>query len=161
MRTILCLACVLACCSVEAQETRLDAPESDAPTSAARRDPTAPSAEILERLNLATPMVDAFAGEPAAPAPADEVAQVAPAFPEIILKGLVLSDSDHGTALLEAAGRRVTVRLSREPADAAVLPAANASRLSGFSIQGIEFYVLDFSDRSLLLQAADRTILVQ
>lgn len=139
----LCLAGVLVCSSSQAQEA---APQSPA----ARRDPTAPSAEILRRLAAAAPGVDGMLNSPSDPAMADEIVEVVPAFPEPILKGIVMSDPDHGTALLEAGGRRVVVPLSR-----------GASRLSGFCVQGIEFQVLDFSDRSLLLQAPDRPLLVQ
>lgn len=162
MRVFLRLACVISCCLsagsfARAQETESGSPQASAP----RRDPTAPSAEILKRLTAASPAMDAMVHDANAPVPADTEVETARAFPELILKGLVMADRDHGTALLEAGGRRVTVRLSREAVDSGTLPAPSAARLSGFSVQGIEFRVLDFSDRSLLLQTSDRTVLVQ
>lgn len=162
MRLFLLLAFAIACCVsagsiAQAQETASGSPQSSTP----RRDPTAPSAEILKRLAATAAVTDAIALDASEPVPADATVEAAPAFPELFLKGLVLSDRDHGTALLEAGSRRVTVRLSRDALDNGTLPAPSAARLSGFSVQGIEFRVLDFNDRSLLLQGADRTVLVQ
>jgi hypothetical protein len=126
-----------------------DTPATDGPAADQRRDPTTPSAEILSRLRADMPT------EARISVPADvnvEVeAPVAPVYPQIVLKGLVFSDPDHGSAMLESAGCRVTVRLDREDSN---------SRLAGFTLQGIEFQVLDFTDRTLLLQAPDRTLLV-
>ena len=63
-----------------------------------RRDPTLPSQAIQQRMATATP---ASSETPSSP---------------MKVKAIVLSDHDHGTALLETASGTVKLRLRREPA---------------------------------------------
>lgn len=119
------------------------------------RDPTVASQKILGRLE-------------SEPAPltisslAPTTTDVRPAaLPKIYVKAIVLSDPNHGVAMLQCADRKLTVRLSRDllvPASHAI---PNSARLSGFAVEGQTFYVADFSDRSLLLRTGDGTMLIQ
>lgn len=119
------------------------------------QDPTVPSAQILERLYRDQPA-------PIAALPSTSpVVQERLSPPVLKLKAMVMTDSDHGTALIEVEGRRVRLRLSR-PTDQLAAPEPSASRvLDGVVIQGLTYHVQDFSARSVLLTNHSQTLLIQ
>ncbi len=119
------------------------------------QDPTVPSAQILERLYRDQPA-------PIAALPsASPVVQERLSPPVLKLKAMVMTDSDHGTALIEVEGRRVRLRLAR-PTDQLAAPEPSASRvLDGVVIQGLTYHVQDFSARSVLLTNHSQTLLIQ
>ena len=117
------------------------------------RDPTVPSQKILERLRSGTDL-------PTYSTAAVGVSQDEPKLPDIIVKAIVLADRDHGVAMLECGGRKLTVRLSRDLLTAKPNGSAGGS-LNGFAFQGQTFTIADFSDRSLLLSTGGRTLLIQ
>lgn len=88
-----------------------------------RRDPTQPSAAIQQRL----------ATIPLAPANAE-----APAKPFKLI-AIVLSDRDHGTALLQTASGPVRLTLQREP-------------LAEIVIENVRYVLKDFNASSVQLQ---------
>ncbi len=119
------------------------------------QDPTVPSAQILERLYRDQP------------APIEALPSTSPVVqerlspPVLKLKAMVMTDSDHGTALIEVEGRRVRLRLAR-PTDQLAAPEPSASRvLDGVVIQGLTYHVQDFSARSVLLTNHGQTLLIQ
>ena len=118
------------------------------------RDPTVPSQKILERLRPETPSPAFSAATPVAAA--DE----RPTLPDIVVKAIVMADRDHGVAMLECGGRKLTVRLSREQLRSRQ-NGSNPGSLNGFTVQGQRLVVEDFSDTSLLLSTGDRTLLIQ
>ena len=103
------------------------------------QDPTVPSAQILERLG----------GEQAS-AVALPATQERQAPPVLKLKAIVMTDSDHGAALIEVEGRRIRLRLSRPEAglDTAV-------------IQGSTYRVQNFSARSVTLESNGQLLIGQ
>jgi hypothetical protein len=134
MRSLLCWLMVLCGSSVCAQ------------------DPTVPSAQILERLH-------SDPREPPAPISLPRPAmQAEPALPPVIkLRAMVLSDSDHGTALLDIDGRHVRLKLSRPVAG----HSAETAGLDGVTIQGALYRVESFSARAIMLVSRGQTLLVQ
>jgi hypothetical protein len=178
-------------------------------------DPTLPSPRILEVLNRAAaeaaslnPLPQQPLSGVAAALPLQPAAPTAPALPEIRLKAIVLADADHGTALLEVGGRRITLPLKRsafppvprpltplplhaenhtadshttdshtaashtaglgnseppagEQPSAEDLPQEAVPRVPAFSVNGILFYLEDFSAQALWLRALDQPLLVR
>ncbi len=101
------------------------------------QDPTVPSKEILQRMTRATVEPKAVVSEA----------------PVVKLKAMVLSDANRGTGIIEANGRRYTVKLER--ADQSVQVG------SGIEIAGRRYLVEDFSARSILLNCDGIQLLVQ
>ena len=138
MRYLICLFALLICDVTFAQ------------------DPTVPSAQILERLKLekTAPVAALLSTEPAVREPL--------ALPVLKLKAVVMTDRDHGTALIEVDGRRVRLRLSREATKQLSTPESSAEiGLDGVVIQGSTYHVQTFSARSILLTNDSQTLLVQ
>lgn len=106
------------------------------------QDPTVPSAQILERLGREQPT--SLVALPSTPI------QERKEPPLLKLKAIVMTDSDHGTALIEVDGRRVRLRLSRTEAGVDCLV-----------VQGSPYRVQDFSARSVVLESQGQTLLVQ
>jgi hypothetical protein len=157
MKRIFLLAAIAACLSPElsaraGQDATPAGPTSAPQADGAPRDPTLPSVKILERLqaDLAAPAIqpDAEAQSPSPPA-------------EIDVKAIVLTDRDHGVAMLQCGEQKLMVRLSRRSPAATSLPANGSVRLDGFTIQGELFRVVDFSETSLILKSDRRTLVVQ
>ncbi len=104
------------------------------------QDPTVPSAQILAKLggeSVTSSVLPASAQERQSP-------------PVLKLRALVMTDGDHGTALIEVEGRRIRLQLSR--------PEASSDRVT---IQGSTYRVQEFSARSVLLESRGQTLLVQ
>ena len=118
------------------------------------RDPTVPSQKILERLRSEADLPTFSTA--AAGVSQDEP----PKLPDIIVKAIVLADRDHGVAMLECGGRKLTVRLSRDLLTTTP-NGSTAGSLNGFAFHGQAFTVADFSARSLLLSTGGRTLLIQ
>ena len=138
MRLFLFICCV--CCLLANLSTAQEPDE--------HRDPTVPSPEILQRLHQ--PSAEPLVEESAAAVPQTDIAPL----PKILVKAIVLTDAHHGVAMLECAGQKLIVRLSRD------LPQTD-EMLQGFNAEGFTFHVADFSDRTLLLKTGNRTLLVQ
>ena len=120
------------------------------------QDPTVPSDQILERLYRDQP------GPVAALPTTSPVAQDRLPPPVLKLKAMVMTDSDHGTALIEVEGRRVRLRLARPATDQLAAPEPSApSVLDGVVIQGLTYHVQGFSARSVLLTNHSQTLLIQ
>jgi hypothetical protein len=134
MRILICFLAVILCDCVFAQ------------------DPTVPSAQILERLQAGqtTPAVTLHTSRPTAE-------ERLP--PVLKLKAMVMTDSDHGTALIEVDGRRVRVRLSRSTTDKS--EASSEIGIDGLVIQGSTYHVQSFSVRSILLTNHSQALSVQ
>jgi hypothetical protein len=103
------------------------------------QDPTVPSAQILERLGGEQPRAVAL------PATQERQAPL-----ELKLKAIVMSDSDHGTALIEVEGRRIRLRLSRLEAG-----------LDPVVIQGSTYRVQNFSAHSVTLESNGQILIGQ
>ncbi len=106
------------------------------------QDPTVPSSQILERLGREQPH--------SAVASPSAMIKERPTPPELKLKAVVMTDSDHGIALIEVDGRRIRIRLSRPD-----------SKLDSIAIQGSTYHVQKFSARSVLLENNGQSLLVQ
>lgn len=120
------------------------------------QDPTVPSSKILERLQheQRIPLVAMPATGP--------LNEVRAAAPELKLKAMVLTDSDHGTALIEVDGRRVRLQLSRPTHEQMNAPESSSQiGINGVVIQGSTYHVQSFSARSILLTNGTQTLLVQ
>lgn len=119
------------------------------------QDPTVPSAQILERLQQ--DRSSTIVAPPDSPPTQGKLPQ-----PSLKLRAVVMSDSDHGAALIEVDGRRLRLRLSREAAEQFV--ASGSSRLSdvdGVVIQDSTYHVLSFSSHSIVLSNGSQRFLVQ
>lgn len=120
-------------------------------------DPTAPSSRMLERISAS------FRNpSPSAPVSDARPRDVVPAsvpVPDIRLKAIVFSDADHGSAILSANGRSISLNLSRSQIrNHADVPSRSQI---GFTIAGVYFVVEDFSDHSILLRLdSDNSVLV-
>ncbi len=126
------------------------------------RDPTAPSDKIMEKLAPmlgevagSMGMAPAKSGKPAAAEGeegGEEDEEVSK--PALLLKAIVLSDKDHGMALIELGKRKVRLSLVRKAAGAA----PTNERADTVTIDDIDYTVEDFSDHSLVLTSADKKL---
>ena len=122
------------------------------------QDPTVPSAQILERLQREQPAPTT----PIAALPTSPLVQERLLPPVLKLKAMVMTDSDHGTALIEVDGRRVRLRLARPSSEQLAVPESSvAIDLEGVVIQGSTYHVQSFSAGSILLTDRSQTLLVQ
>lgn len=103
------------------------------------QDPTVPSTQILERLG--GEQVSTVAS------PATQERQTPPI---LKLKAMVMTDSDHGTALIEVEGRRIRLRLSRPEAG-----------LDPVVIQGSTYRLKSFSAHSVTLESNGQLLIGQ
>ena len=106
------------------------------------QDPTVPSAQILERLGRGQPT-----SLVALPSTSIQERQTPPV---LKLKAMVMTDSDHGTALIEVEGRRLRLRLSRTEREP-----------DSLVVQGSTYRVQNFSARSVTLESHGQTLIVQ
>lgn len=111
-------------------------------------DPTMPSRTILERLRGDQPTASPSAREPSATG----------GLPKIRLKGLVLSNSNRGTAIIEVDQRLIRLRLERPAVNHSVAPETAIHQLQ---IGGKEYRVVDFSEHSITLYDGSRHFVVQ
>jgi len=120
------------------------------------RDPTAPSARILERLGATvrnTSVPASLAEKRLGEAPS------ATKIPEIRLKAIVFRDADHGSAILAVNGRNITLKLSRS--QGAQAADALSRSPNGFTQDGIHFALEDFSEDSIKLRlSSDNSVLI-
>ncbi len=120
------------------------------------QDPTVPSAKILERLGRGQP-ASVVASPSVSPS-----AQIQLPPPMLKLKAVVMTDSDHGVALIEVDSRRLRLRLSRPATEQAnASEASTQASLDDVVIQGSTYHVQSFSARSILLSNSIQTLLVQ
>jgi hypothetical protein len=70
--------------------------------------------------------------------------------PVLKLKAIVMTDSEHGTALIEVDGRRLRLRLARTETD-----------LDYVMIQGSSYRLQSFSPRSVTLEYHGQLLIVQ
>lgn len=120
------------------------------------RDPTAPSSRMLERISAS--MRNNSPSAQLSEANLREAVPVGPV-PDIRLKAIVLSDVDHGSAILSANGKSISLNFSRaQIRNQASLPSKSPI---GFTIAGVFFTVEDFSDHSILLRSSsDNSVLM-
>lgn len=115
------------------------------------KDPTVPSAAILKRLNGHIPAVAPVA--PAAPSVA------APA-PSIRLKAIVMNDRDHGIAIVVSGDQRFQLRLERKETYPTSRPSDSTASLPGFQLHGVDYTLVDFYDRTIILTDSVKRIMV-
>ena len=121
------------------------------------RDPTIPSASMIERLGAllqnTTPI------PPERETRSQEIVSISALNPDIRIKAIVLSDDDHGSVILAANGKSVSLKLSR----ALIADPTNHSFRTkcGFFLGSIYYAVEDFSEHSIRLrQSSDNSVLV-
>ena len=136
MRSLLSLLAVTVCSSGFAQ------------------DPTVPSAKMLERLHREP--------TPIAAVPISPLVQERWPPPVLKLKAMVMTDRDHGTALVEVDGRRIRLRLARTLKEQGAAPESPPpTEVDSVVIQGSSYSVQSFSARSIVLTNHNQLLLVQ
>ena len=115
-------------------------------TAANYRDPTVPSARLLERLKASLPSASSTSVKTE---PRNRGVGLATA-PDMRLKALVLGDADHASAILSVNGKSISLNLSRDKLRGQFGETAEAAM--GFRIGGISYVVEDFSEHSILLR---------
>ncbi len=108
------------------------------------QDPTVPSPKIIERLRESTTT-------PAATRQASAEVKPQPSKISIRLKAIVLADPDHGSAILEVEGRRLSLQLDR----------LHLNQTTRIKLDEEELWVEDFSTHMIQLRSQDRTIIVR
>ena len=155
-------ACLLPCLAFGAGDTSREISASELPKPLVQNemgsDPTAPSSRMLERISTTTRNTT----PPAAPLEnrsREVIPPVATHIPDIRIKAIVLSDDDHGSAILTANGRSVSVKLSR--AKHPTLANGASRSQSRFTLENVTFSVEDFSENSVQLRlSSDNSVMV-
>lgn len=110
------------------------------------QDPTLPNAAILERLNGHIPMAAIPEARPT---------------PSIKMRAMVMNDRNRGIAILESEGQRYQLRLERPNTAQKGSTASTPDSLHRVQIQGVEYSLLDFYDRTIILTDSVKRIIVQ
>ncbi|MCY2983388.1 MAG: hypothetical protein NTY15_07080 [Planctomycetota bacterium] len=152
------VVCLVPCIALGADDESRESTAGNLPKLLARnasdRDPTSPSARMLERMGASM----RHTIPPAETRPREETTAVTQ-IPDIRIKAIVFSDDDNGSAILTAGGRSVTVKLSR--ATTRSLTKGTSRSSSGFTIGAVTFTVEDFSENSIQLRlSSDNSVMV-
>lgn len=110
------------------------------------QDPTVPSPAIAERMSQQVALQPRAEFKP---------------IPVVKLRAMVMGDRDHGTAIVEADGQRLQIRLDRTILKTTDPNSGGGSPLNRIQIQGVEYSVEDFSNRTIILTDSLRRVIVQ
>ncbi|MBX3422191.1 MAG: hypothetical protein KF752_11610 [Pirellulaceae bacterium] len=110
------------------------------------QDPTVPSDVILQRMRTAQ---------------AAGTRIEMPSLPALRLKGLVMTDCDHGTAIVDAAGQRFVIVLDRSQLIQDSETGLTTSPRMVLQLNGIDYHLQDFYARTIILHDGLRAISVQ